>query len=255
MTGQDDCRAFLPSSRRARKWTIAGLVTVVVLVASLFGLQAITNARSFQFFGGLTDRVDTSAKVVAVTFDDGPDPAGAGQLLDALARAQVPATFYLIGRDMANHPDLARAIAAAGHELGNHTYSHERMVFVTPGFVAEEVEKTDALIRQAGYQGEITFRPPNGKKLLALPYYLDQHHRKTIMWDVEPNTYPEIDASAQRIVDFTVEHTRPGSIILLHGMYAGREQTRLAVPPIIDRLKAAGYRFVTVSDLLTYQGK
>jgi peptidoglycan-N-acetylglucosamine deacetylase len=224
-----------------------------MLVASLFGLSAVGNARTFQFFGGLTDRVDTTAKVVALTFDDGPDPAGTQRLLDALDRAEVPATFYLVGQDMARHPDLARAIASAGHELGNHTYSHERMVFVSNGFVAEEVERTDTLIRRAGYQGEITFRPPNGKKLLALPHYLDQHDRKTIMWDVEPDSDEELDA--QRIVDVTVEHTRPGSIILLHGMYAGRDQSRLAVTPIIDRLKADGYRFVTVSELLTYQEK
>lgn len=243
---------FLPTSRRARTWRIISLVTVVVVVASLFGLSAIANARTFQFFGELTDRVDTSAKVVALTFDDGPDPAGTRQLLDALASADVPATFYLIGQDMAEHPDLARAIALAGHELGNHTYSHERMWFVSANFVAGEVEKTDKLIRKAGYLGEITFRPPNGKKLLALPYYLDQHDRRTITWDVEPDS--EIDAPAKRIADVTVENTRPGSIILLHGMYAGRDQSRLAVTPIIDRLKADGYRFVTVSELLTYQG-
>jgi peptidoglycan-N-acetylglucosamine deacetylase len=245
----------LPSSRRARKWTIISLVVVVFLIASVFVLQAVTSARTFQFFGGITDRVDTSSKVVALTFDDGPDPAGTSQLLDALAKEQVPATFYLIGRDMTENPGLTRDIVTAGHELGNHTYSHERMVFVTPGFVAEEVERTDELIRQAGYQGEITFRPPYGKKLLALPSYLDEHNRRTIMWDVEPNTDPEVDASAQRTVDFTVERVRPGSIILLHGMYAGREPSRLAVTPIVQRLKADGYRFVTVSQLLTYQGK
>jgi peptidoglycan/xylan/chitin deacetylase (PgdA/CDA1 family) len=242
---------FLPSPRRARTWRIISLVTVVVVVASLFGLSAIANARTFQLFGGLTNRVDTSAKVVALTFDDGPDPAGTSQLLDALARARVPATFYLVGRDMAEHPDLARAIVLAGHELGNHTYSHERMWFVSTSFVAEEVERTDRLIRRAGYLGEITFRPPNGKKLLALPYYLDQHDRRTIMWDVEPDS--EVDAPARRIADVAVENTRPGSIILLHGMYAGRDQSRLAVASIIDRLKADGYRFVTVSELLTYQ--
>lgn len=234
---------------------IAGLVTVLVLVGGVVGLQAVTSARSFQFFGELTDRVDTSAKVVALTFDDGPDPAGTRPLLDDLARARVPATFYLIGRDMAAHPDLAKAIVAAGHEIGNHTYSHERMVFVSPGFVADEVERTDKLIRNAGYRGEITFRPPNGKKLLALPHYLAEHHRRTIMWDVEPNTDPDVDASTARIVDRTVADTRPGSIILLHGMYAGREQTRRAVGPIVDRLTADGYRFVTVRELLTYQGK
>ncbi|NRN63129.1 Peptidoglycan-N-acetylmuramic acid deacetylase PdaC [Kibdelosporangium sp. 4NS15] len=231
------------------------MVLVIVLVAGTFGVQALTSARTFQFFGGLTDRVDTSAKVVALTFDDGPHPAGTRPLLDELARAQVPATFYLIGQDMAKHPELTKAIVAAGHELGNHTYSHERMVFVTPAFVAGEIERTDQLIRDAGYRGEITFRPPNGKKLLTLPSYLDDHDRRTIMWDVEPNTDPEVDASASRIADFTVSNVRPGSIILLHGMYAGRAETRRAVGPIVNRLKAEGYRFVTVGELLTYQGK
>jgi peptidoglycan/xylan/chitin deacetylase (PgdA/CDA1 family) len=150
------------------------------------------------------------------------------------------------------HPDLAAAIAAAGHELGNHTYSHERMVAVSPGFVADEVGRTDDRIRRAGYRGEITFRPPNGKKLLTLPLYLSQHGRRTIMWDVEPNSYPEVDASAERIVDHVVARVRPGSIVLLHGMYAGREQTRRAVVPIVERLRNAGYRFLTVSQLLTF---
>ncbi|MGI5127942.1 polysaccharide deacetylase family protein [Pseudonocardia sp. CA-107938] len=221
-----------------------------MLGAAAVGFDALVNARSFQLFGDLVDRVSTSEKVVALTFDDGPDPAGTGPLLDALARTGTPATFYLIGQDMAAHPDLTAAIAAAGHELGNHTYSHERMVFVSPGFVADEVERTDERIRQAGYRGEITFRPPNGKKLLTLPLYLSQHHRRTIMWDVEPNSYPEVDARAERIVDHVATHVRPGSIVLLHGMYAGREQTRRAVIPLIERLRNDGYRFVTVSQLL-----
>ncbi len=237
---------------RSRRWIGAGLVTVVVLGAAIVGLGALVNARTFQLFGGLVDRVSTSAKVVALTFDDGPDPAGTAPLLDALAQTGTPATFYLIGQDMDAHPDLAAAIAAAGHELGNHTYSHERMVVVSPGFVADEVERTDDRIRRAGYRGDITFRPPNGKKLLTLPLYLSQHDRRTIMWDVEPNSYPEVDASAERIVDHVVARVRPGSIVLLHGMYAGREQTRRAVVPIIERLRNAGYRFVTVSQLLTF---
>ncbi|MET0136643.1 MAG: polysaccharide deacetylase family protein [Kibdelosporangium sp.] len=245
----------LPSSRRARKWTSIGLVVVVVLAASGFGLNAVSKAPSFQFFGGLTHRVDTGAKVVALTFDDGPDPAGTRPMLDTLRRAGVPATFYLIGRDIAAHPELAAEIASAGHELGNHSYSHDRMVLVTPGWVAAEVERTDELIRRAGHQGEITFRPPYGRKFLALPYYLSEHNRRTITWDVAPDSELPADASAQALVDNAVEHVRPGSIILLHGMYAAREPSRRAIEPLIQRLTADGYRFVTVSELLAYQGK
>ncbi|MBB5953945.1 peptidoglycan/xylan/chitin deacetylase (PgdA/CDA1 family) [Saccharothrix tamanrassetensis] len=239
---------LLPTNAKARRWTVAALVVLVVLPSSAFGLSVLANARTFQLFGGLTSRVGTTDKVVALTFDDGPDPAGTRPLLDVLARKGVAATFYLTGRELAAHPDLGRAIAAAGHELGNHSYSHERMVFVTPARVASEVERTDALIRETGYTGEITFRPPNGKKLFALPHYLDRHHRRTVMWDVEPDS--DTDAGAEALIRETVTHVRPGSIILLHGMYPSRAQTREAVGPVIDRLRQDGYHFVTVAELL-----
>ncbi|WP_369809001.1 polysaccharide deacetylase family protein [Nocardia sp. NRRL S-836] len=193
-------------------------------------------------------RVETGEKVVALTFDDGPDPAGAQQVLDTLAARDVKATFFLVGRELREHPELGRRIAQAGHEVGNHTYSHERMVGVTPGFVAQEVEDTDALIRATGYGGEIRFRPPNGKKLFALPHYLSQHDRTTVMWDVEPDSAGT--PAAARVVEETLAKTRPGSIVLLHPMYAARDQTRQALGPVIDGLRERGFRFVTVSELL-----
>jgi peptidoglycan-N-acetylglucosamine deacetylase len=115
--------------------------------------------------------------------------------------------------------------------------------------VAAEVEDTDAKIRATGYQGDIHFRPPNGKKLFALPHYLKTHSRKTIMWDVEPDSAGT--PSAQQVERETLEQTKPGSIILLHPMYAGRDQTRKALKPIITGLKERGFRFVTVSALLS----
>jgi peptidoglycan/xylan/chitin deacetylase (PgdA/CDA1 family) len=239
---------------KVRRWVVVSAVVLVVVVGAAAGLFALSNARTFQAFGGLTSRVETSEKVVALTFDDGPDPAGAQRILDVLAEHGVPATFYLIGSDLEKHRELGRAIAAAGHEIGNHTYSHERMVLVTPGWVAGEIERTDTLIRATGYGGEITVRPPNGKKLFALPYYLSEHQRKTIMWDVEPNSEPDVDSSASKIVDYSAERVKPGSIVLLHAMYQGRVQSREAVGPLVDRLKAQGYRFVTVSELLRHQG-
>lgn len=236
---------------RVRRWMVVVAVVVVLVPLGGFGFWRLVNARDFQFFGGLTSAVDTSEKVVALTFDDGPHPAGTAELLEVLAGKGVPATFYLTGRELEADPGLGRDIAEAGHEIGNHTYSHERMVFVTPGFVADEVERTDRLIRDTGYTGEITFRPPTGKKLLALPHYLAEHDRKTIMWDVEPNSYPEVDRSAEATASYTAEHVTPGSIILLHGMYEGRQATRQALGPLIDRVRSRGYRFVTVSELLT----
>ncbi|NKQ57868.1 polysaccharide deacetylase family protein [Amycolatopsis sp. K13G38] len=226
------------------------IVSLVLVLTCAFVLYRVANSRTFQFFGELVDRVETTEKVVALTFDDGPDPAGTQAVLDVLAAEHVPATFFLVGRDLAANPGLGRRIARAGHEIGNHTYSHERMVLVTTGRVAREVESTDELIRVTGYAGEILFRPPNGKKLLALPHYLADHGRKTIMWDVEPNSDPDVDRSAAATVSYTVGRVRPGSIVVLHAMYAGRQATRDALGPIIDQLTQRGYRFLTVSQLI-----
>ncbi|MGW6934202.1 polysaccharide deacetylase family protein [Lentzea sp. NPDC054927] len=231
-----------------RKPTIITAVSLVVVVTAAVTLWNISSSRTFQFFGELVDRVETTDKVVALTFDDGPDPAGAQQVLDLLETEQVQATFFLMGRDLQSHPDLGRKIAEAGHEIGNHTYNHERMVGVLPSTVAKEIEDTDAQIRKTGYQGDIHFRPPNGKKLFALPHYLKEHNRKTIMWDVEPDSAGT--PSAQQIEQDTLSQTKPGSIILLHPMYGSRDQTRQALKPIIQKLKERGYRFVTVSALL-----
>jgi peptidoglycan-N-acetylglucosamine deacetylase len=231
-----------------RKSTIITATSLVVVLTAAVVLWNVSSSRTFQFFGELVDRVETDEKVVALTFDDGPDPAGTQQVLDTLTEHQVQATFFLMGRDLEKHPDLGRKIAAAGHEIGNHTYHHRRMVGVLPGTVAKEVEDTDAQIRRTGYQGDIHFRPPNGKKLFALPHYLSEHNRKTVMWDVEPDSAGT--PAAQQIERETLDRTKPGSIILLHPMYAGRDQTRQALGPIIAKLKERGFRFVTVSALL-----
>lgn len=232
----------------SRKSTIIIASTLVVALTAVVVLWNVSSSRTFQFFGELVHRVETTEKVVALTFDDGPDPAGTQQTLDVLAEKQVKATFFLVGRDLAKHPELGKAIAAAGHDIGNHTYHHERMVGVTPGFVASEIKDTDALIRATGYQNPIYFRPPNGKKLFALPYYLSRNQRATVMWDVEPDSAGT--PTAEKITTDVLNQTKPGSIILLHPMYASREGTRQALGPIIDGLKERGFRFVTVSALL-----
>ncbi|HEY3472465.1 MAG TPA: polysaccharide deacetylase family protein [Amycolatopsis sp.] len=236
-------------SRRARKWTIVVASALVLVVAAAVTLFEVSKSRTFQFFGTLVNRVETDQKIVALTFDDGPDPAGTHAILDTLRTRNAPATFFLIGQDIAAHPGPAKDIAEAGHEIGNHSFSHERMIGVTPAWVADEVEATDALIRvTTGRTGEILFRPPNGKKLFALPRYLAEHHRTTITWDVEPDSEGTPDAAA--ITTATVNQVRPGSIVLLHAMYGSREPTRQALGPIIDQLTQRGYRFVTVSRLL-----
>lgn len=159
--------------------------------------------------------------MVALTIDDGPGEA-VWQVMHTLDGLGVRATFFVNGRALEEAPDRARALVAAGHEKGNHTFSHRRMIFRSQRFIREEIERTDALIRAAGYDGPILFRPPRSKKLLGLPLYLMRTGRTTVMAEVLPDRRPR-DAAA--MVAYAVERTRPGSIVLLHalGMPASRD--------------------------------
>jgi chitin deacetylase len=228
------------------------LLGLIVLAYSLF---EISKLRTFQFFGGLTARVNTDKKVVALTFDDSPTPY-TGEVLKTLNRGNIKATFFSIGTMLEKYPNEGKAIATAGHEIGNHSYSHQRFYLKSQEFIDSEITKTNTLIRATGYKGEILFRPPYGKKLFGLPYYLSQHDIKTIMWDVEPDTYNENaeggNLSKDFIIKYTLENTKPGSIILLHPFCETCTGDREALLPIIEGLKKQGYTFVTVSDLLKY---
>lgn len=221
-----------------------------LLMIGFYAFWQVSKSRTFQLMGDIVPRVETDEKVVALTFDDGPTPEATDEILSILKAHNVKATFFLIGADIEKYPESTKKLIAAGHEIGNHSYSHERMFFKLPSFIQHEIDATDELIRAAGCTGDIHFRAPFGKKFLLLPYYLSKRHKHNIMWDVEPNTFPEIDKEAGKIVDYTLANSKPGSIILLHIMYKGREESMKAVPGIIEGLKARGFTFKTVSELL-----
>ncbi len=229
---------------------------LIVLLVSLMLCRALWNlskSETYQVFGEIIPRVQTEEKLVALTFDDGPTQAALDELLPKLQARGVKATFFLTGNELQRRPDLGKKLVEAGHELGNHSYSHSRMAFKTAGFIKEELRKTDELIRDAGYTRTIHFRPPYGTKLLVLPYVLANQQRKTIMWDIEPDSYDDVAASSAGIVNHVIPRVKPGSIIILHVMYPSRSTSKAAVPGIIDALQAKGYRFMTVSELLNSQ--
>lgn len=238
-----------PERRWRQTRTVVCLVMGVVVVGSL--AQWIAGARSFQLLGRTVARVETTERVVALTFDDGPAPGATDEILQMLRDQNVVATFFLNGSSIMEHPREAEKLARAGHELGNHSYSHARLIGKPLSFVRDEIERTDELIRGAGFTGSIRFRPPYGKKFLVLPYYLWRSGRESVMWDVEPDSYEDVAESPDRIVAHVMERTRPGSIILLHVMFPSRRTSLEAVPGIISGLHAAGFRFVTVSELYT----
>ncbi len=230
---------------RWMKWTLWVLVTGGVLTVTALKVSSL---RGFQFFGELVHRVETDEKVVALTFDDGPSPANTEAVLAVLARHHVKATFFMVGRNIEQHRALAARVLAEGHEAGNHSYSHRRLVFKSPAFVEAEISKTDRLLRELGVKGDIPFRSPFGKKLLVQPWVLSRQGKRNVLFDVVPDDTATQDADlmTQRVLDAA----RPGSIILLHDGWAKKPGKLEATGRIIEGLQARGYRFVTVSELL-----
>ncbi|XAP79673.1 polysaccharide deacetylase family protein [Citromicrobium bathyomarinum] len=233
-----------------RKLVVWGGVGIVAVLALLVGLNSLSKAPCLQLIGDLTCRVETDDKIVALTFDDGPTPRGVAAVLPILDRYDARATFFLIGEDLKRHPQAARQILAAGHELGNHTYSHQRNVGRSRTFYRNELDKTGQLLRAVGSDSDL-FRPPYGRKLVGLPLEVERAALKTITWDVADRAeeFPEPADYARDIV----ERVRPGSIILIHPMYRGNATAREALPMILAQLRDRRYDIVTVSELLNHQ--
>jgi peptidoglycan/xylan/chitin deacetylase (PgdA/CDA1 family) len=224
---------------------IACFILVCLLALLLF---SVSKSRSFQFFGDLVSSVETDKKQVAITFDDGPTE-NTQAILEALDELEIKATFFLCGIDIESRPEDAASIAEAGHGIGNHSYSHQRMILVSYSFCKEEIEKTDELIRSSGYSKEIYFRPPYFKKLFMLPLYLKNNDRITILGDIEPETALGFDASPEDIANYVLANVQNGSIILLHPMY-NSDAVLAALKIIVEELRSQGYTFCTVEELL-----
>lgn len=220
-------------------------VFIAILLVSLF---QISKSRDFQFFGKLVKSAETNEKKIALTFDDGPTE-NTQEILKVLKGLDVKATFFLCGIGIEARKEDAAAIVSNGHGIGNHSYSHKRMIGVSYNFCKEEIEKTNRLIREVGYKGEIYFRPPYFKKLFMLPLYLQNSNITAVTCDIEPETYLGFGASPDELANNVNDNIKSGSIILLHPMYKA-ENALVAVKKIVTTLRAKGYTFCTVEELL-----
>lgn len=222
---------------------------VVVALATAGALWQLSRARCSALVGQVTCRVATAESVVALSFDDGPTPLGVAQVLPELERRGVNATFFLTGREAAERSDLVKAIVAAGHEVGNHSFSHQRMVLRPASFYDGEIARTQAVLQTAGAQVR-AFRPPYGKKLICLPRAVERAGLRMIMWDVEDPATSDPAAYARDVV----AAARPGSIILIHAMYPANQTAREALPAILDGLRDKGLKIVPVRELVALGG-
>jgi peptidoglycan/xylan/chitin deacetylase (PgdA/CDA1 family) len=186
---------------------------------------------------------------IALTLDDGPNPPFTEKFLQLLAQEQVPATFFLLGRNIEMHRSTAQKIAASSHEIGNHSYSHSALAWKPWKQITEEIEKTDRLIRGLGYKGPIAFRSPFGEKVGWLAWWLWLHARRCFLYDVAPSPPDYFRRAPASIARSTLERTKGGSVLLFHDGEGIRIESLEAAARVIRELKARGFTFVRLSEL------
>lgn len=213
--------------------------------------ERLAQSYRFQLFGRLVTRVCTSEKVVALTYDDGPNPPYTDSLLNVLNKFQAKATFFVIGKRVERNPAVVQRILDEGHEVGNHSYSHTKLINQRLAVVQAEVSKTDEILSELGADSNIHFRAPLGLKRIRLPLELARRRKINVLWDVDPQDYRGDDP--EKIANFVVQNVKPGSIILLHDGEGNRACTVLATEIIAEQLQEKGYQFKTVSELMALQ--
>jgi peptidoglycan/xylan/chitin deacetylase (PgdA/CDA1 family) len=212
------------------------------------GIDWVSSYRAPPLLGSPVYRAEHGRAEVALTFDDGPRTPSTRQILDLLDRHGARATFFVVGRNAHRHPELVQEILARGHQVGNHGWSHARLVFRSAAVVREEIERTDQLLRELGVAGEIPFRAPHGRKLLTLPAVLAERRQLHVLFDVVPGDWQGEPAEA--VVERVLTEVRPGSIILLHDGGGDRRETVRATALLLPALAARGLSLVTVAELL-----
>ncbi|MEA2567065.1 MAG: peptidoglycan-N-acetylglucosamine deacetylase [Actinomycetota bacterium] len=188
--------------------------------------------------------VGPADKVVALTFDDGPDPSFTPRVLDVLSHYQVPATFFMIGWEAAASPDLVKRVAARGDGVGSHTWNHIDLTRLSDAGMAVQVDKTQALLSSETGWKVACIRPPQGHVNPGLVRRLSQRGLITVLWSADTRdwTLPGTDTIVRR----ALADLSPGAIILMHDGGGDRRQTLAALPRIIESVHARGYRLVPI---------
>jgi len=192
---------------------------------------------------------------IALTFDDGPDPEWTPRVLDVLARHEVPGSFFLVGQRAARAPGLVRQMAAAGHEIGNHGWSHTGLWLCGPRRTRTEIGRGHALLTELTGRAPRHFRPPWGMVNAAMFPVLTRFGERCVFWSIQPEGLRPVAGSEQAAR--VVRRAHRGAIVDLHdaeGTPGAPARLLQALDPVIDRLRDAGYGLVTVEDLLAPSG-
>lgn len=196
----------------------------------------------------IINRIPTTHKVVALTFDDGPSYKTTPEILDILKEKKVRATFFVVGENAEQLSSILAQEVKDGHEIGIHTYDHKSLPKLSKDKIKEEIEKSEKAIAAVVTQPTL-FRPPGGAYNKTVLKVARDMGYIVILWSVDPHDWRR--PPVEKIVDEVVNNVKPGSIILLHDLKYP-SPTSKAIGIIIDRLKEQGYELVTVSELLQY---
>ena len=183
---------------------------------------------------------------IALTFDDGPHPKHTTRLLDMLKERGVKATFYVIGQNVVQYPEIMQRMVAEGHEIGHHTYTHPSLNKISAAKLTEEITKTNEAIVQSFGARPTTIRPPYGATNASVNQRLNEEFGLTVvMWSVDPQDWKIRKAS--HVSNHILQNTKSGSIVLAHDIHPS---TIDAMPAVLDGLLSKGHQFVTVSELI-----
>jgi len=200
---------------------------------------------------GAVVRVQTKDRMVALTFDDGPDPRWTPKVLELLRQYHAHATFFEVGKNVEAHPDLVHAVLADGNEVGDHTWDHPDLELMSASQVDQEIEGGADAIRQVGAPAPKYFRPPKGLTDEAVGVLANANEYRTIFWDLCLERFVDHTPDMPDAVLDMLTRVKPGSIILAHdGGIPDRTKTLKTLPMLLQGLKARGYKMVDVSQLL-----
>lgn len=224
------------------------IFTACLFLVIRYLLNWLATSYKFQLFGKMITCVDTDEKALALTYDDGPHPPYTDNLLDVFRELNAKATFFAIGKNVENNMDTARRMISEGHELGNHSYSHKKMVGTQLATIRTEIQKTDDIFFNLGIQSDIHFRAPFGLKRIRLPWELARRRKTNVLWNVDPKDYQSL--SSEEIASFVIRNVKPGSIVLFHDGGGDRSKTVAATRMVVEQLQHEGYQFKTITELM-----
>jgi peptidoglycan/xylan/chitin deacetylase (PgdA/CDA1 family) len=190
--------------------------------------------------------VHVDGPYIAMTFDDGPSATLTPKLLDLLAAHHIKATFFVIGENVAEHPEIVARAAREGHEIGSHSWSHPNFGKMSDENIRRQLQQTEDAIKNAIGRRPTLLRPPYGSITARQKRWIhDQFGYDIILWDVDPYDWKRPGPAVVR--NRILKEARPGSIVLSHDIHPG---TIEAMPSTFDELEAKGFKFVTVSELI-----